>query len=57
MVLLLWFLIGMVVLGTISVIVEKLEERAFEKEWREYRRHKIHNHFLTEMARVNNEEV
>ena len=57
MVLLLWFLIGMVVLGTISVIVEKLEERAFEKEWREYRRHKIHNHFLTEMARVNNKEV
>lgn len=57
MVLLLYILIGIVVLGGISVIITKAEERVFEKEWREYRRHKIHNHFLTEMARINNEEI
>jgi len=56
MVLLLYILIGMIVLGGISVAIAKAEERAFEKEWRNYRRHKIHNHFLSEMAQIRSEE-
>ena len=50
----LWICIGMVVCGVTALIIDKVSNIQFEKEWRRLERHRIHNHFLVEMARVQN---
>ena len=47
-----WICVGMVVCGSISFVIDKVEDARFEREWHKREKTIIHNHFLSEMARV-----